>query len=57
MGSAPSTGSAQVGARQGGRGGGVVVSLSVGTSNHSTSGLTPPAPLFQTFRWIRVRSV
>ena len=27
------------------------------TSNHSTSGLSPPAPLFQTFCWIRVRNV
>ena len=56
MGSAPSTGSAHVGARQGGRGGGVAGSLSVRTSNHSTSWLSP-APLFQTFCWIRVRSV
>ena len=57
MGSAPWTGSAQVGARQGGRGGGVVGSSLVRTSIHSTSGLSPPAPLFQTFCWIRVRSV
>ena len=49
MGPAPSVRSAHVGARQGGRGGGVAGSSSVRTSNHSTSGLPPPAPLFQTF--------
>ena len=41
----------------GGRGRGVVGSSSVWTSIHSTPGLSPPAPLFQTFCWIRVRSV
>ena len=49
MGSATGSGSAQVGARQGRRGGGVVGSLSMRTSIHSSSGLSPPAPLFQTF--------
>ena len=53
----PSTGSAQVGARQGERGGGVVGSSSLTTSILSTSGLSPPALSFQTFCWIRVRSV
>ena len=38
----PWTGSAQVGAGQGGRGGGVVGSSPVRTSIHSTSGLSPP---------------
>ena len=57
MGSAPSVGSAHVGARQGGWDGGVAGSSSVRTSKHSTSGLSPPAPLCQTFCWIRVRSV
>ena len=57
MGSAPWGGSAHVGARQGGRGGGVAGSSSVRTSNHSTSGLSSPVPLFQTFCWIRLRSV
>ena len=42
MGSAPRSGSAQVGARQGGRGGGVAGSSKLRTSNHSTSGLSPP---------------
>ena len=42
MGSAPGSGSAQVGARQGGRAGGVPGSSSVRTSDHSTSGPPPP---------------
>ena len=41
----------------GGRGWGVAGSSSVRTSNHSTSGLPSPAPSFQTFCRIRVRSV
>ena len=53
----PGSGSAQVGARQGGQGGGVAGSSSVRTSNHSTSGLSSLAPSFQTFCRIRVRSV
>ena len=57
MGSAPGSGSAEVGARQGGQGVGVAGSLSVRTSNHSTSGLSPPAPSFQTICRTRVRSV
>ena len=42
MGSAPGSGSAEVGARQEGRGGGVAGSSLMRTSNHSTSGLLPP---------------
>ena len=42
---------------RGGGGGGVAGSLSVRTSNHSTSGLSSLAPSFQTFCRIRVRSV
>ena len=57
MGSAPGSGSALVGARQGGRDGGVAGSSSVRTSNYSTSRLSPPAPSFQTFCRTRVRSV
>ena len=57
MGSAPGSGSAQVGALHGGRGGGVAGSSSLRMSNHLTSGLSPPAPLFQTFCRTRVRSV
>ena len=57
MGSAPGSGGAQVGARQGGRGGGVAWSSSVWTSSHSTSGLSFLAPSFQTFCQVRVRSV
>ena len=56
MGSAPSTGSAHVGACQGGRHGGVAGSSSLRMSNHSTWGLSP-APLFQILWVIRVRSV
>ena len=57
IGSGYSFTSAQVGARQGGRGGHVAGSKSVRTSNHSTSGLSSLAPLFQTFSWMRVHSV
>ena len=42
---------------RGGGGGGVAGSSSVRTCNHSTSGLSSPAPSFQTFCRIRVRSV
>ena len=47
MGSAPGSGSAPVGARQGGRGGGVAWFSSVKTSNHSTLGLPPPRAIVQ----------
>ena len=57
MGSAPGSGSAQVGACQGGWGVGVAGSSSVRTSNHSTSGLSSLAPSLRTFCRIRVRSV
>ena len=57
MGSAPGSGSAQVGPRQGGQGGDVAGSCSARTFNHSTSGLSSIAPWFQTFCRSRVRSV